>query len=214
MKAVDANMHLLGRWVGRNERPDTGDRQVIAELLRLFEQRWPDAAGFKELNWPYPEVWREVWPGCPIIHLTRGLLGFLCCIARRRGHLYEREPWWYDIGEEPPWNVETEALIEHGFVEERLRPLVRAALHRRVHHQMAAQCLPPDALRVSYEQLYADWDYWLWKLLTHCGLPVPQLDGRVDWLEEQAHPRHRRWDKSPFTRDDVERVMEVCGDGD
>jgi len=104
VEAVNGCTDLLGRWPGRNETLADEDRPRIAELLSTFQEKYPNAAGFKTLIFPYPEVWREVWPGCPVVSLSRGLTGFLCCLARRtnRWGWYTREPWWYDIGDTPP----------------------------------------------------------------------------------------------------------------
>ena len=206
--AVAGCTDLLGRWEGRNEDAlSVDDRERVAEFCRLFETTRPQAVGFKTLIFPYPEVWREVWPSCPVVSIARGLEGFLCCLARKTNRFswYLREPWWYNIGERPPWYGEADAMIEGGECPDRLRPLLSAALHRRHYLRIREAVLPADALRVTHEDLCANWDYEMPRLLTHCGLPVlPE-----DTLREWAQPVPREWGNTQFTRADVARVVDI-----
>lgn len=198
MARIAANTHLLGHWPGRNETLTPEARAQWHDLFDAFTAWRPQAIGFKTLLAAHWEVIREHWPEVRFVRVTRGLLGYLCCIARRRADWF-LTPWYYPVQEPPPWWTRA----NNSGAPERWLPLVRAAYLRSIIEDWRDAHEPPDRLRVSFEDLTCNWDFEWPRLFEFCGLPVP----RPERLREIAMPVARSWARSPYTRAEIADVI-------
>lgn len=192
--------YLLGRWSGHNEEVTSEMSYDLHWLFNQFTEARPTAIGFKTLLMPYWDVVNEHWPGTKFVRLSRGLQGYLCCIARKPKRLsWFLEPWYYPLEEDPPWYAHANSIG----VPEKWLPLVRAAYMRSELEDWRDAREPAGAMHITFEDLTCDWDYAWPRLLEFCDLPVP----RPDRLREIATPVERSWAKSQYTRAEIAHIM-------
>lgn len=204
-----SGVHLAGRWEGHNEAVTEPDRATLHSMFDAFETQWPEAVGFKTLDFPYWGLMREHWPDMKFVRLDRDLEGWLCSLARRSGWWHQHAPYYYTrhLKGPVPWDVKADTALRDAELDPRFLPLLRAAYHRSARYTWYDRHGPVDALHTTFDKLLMSWDFEIPRALEHCGLPVPNERTLKEW----AAPVARRWSgpDRPYTRGDVARVLEV-----
>lgn len=211
MKGYD---HLRGRWWGRNEEETEAHKEELAELFEAAFAIWPNMETFKTLDFTYWDTIRDhftfdfiFWDFVPdhfsdvrMVRLSRGLEGWLTCIARKPCRLsWYEEPFYYPVeGETPWWTASKQVAKDHNLSEEETL-LVRAGLFHEMVDAWWDVNEPDDVYHTTFEEIYANWDYEPNMILSHLGYEPLTVHELVEWAEVVK----RNWSRSPFTRQEV-----------
>lgn len=140
----------------------------------------------------YHQHWRlmrQVWPGCRVVYLTRRLRSWLSCVVRA--------PAPYDVilGQAEahlPWRTCGETVARRAGDPERLALYIIGCYHvaRQTHTlRCLREELGDDWLQCDGEQLCAQYELEMPRLLDYCGIPVPNVHHLRTW----ADPPKRAW---------------------
>lgn len=138
---------------------------------------------------PYWRLMRQVWPRCRIVYLSRRLRSWLSCVVRA--------PAAFDLvlsqaEEHPPWRACGETVARRAEDPERLALYLLGCYHvaRSTHNlRCLREELGDDWLQCDGEQLCAQYEVEMPRLLDHCGVPIPDVTELRSW----ADPPSRVW---------------------
>lgn len=176
---------LLVRGLGRNESIPAEDEAAVLELMRAMPEVYGGIGVARLMYLHYWTLMRRAWPGCRIVYMRRRLRSWLSSVARAPKALE------VVLDELIPSPEDLDQKLQVEDPERRL--LYAGACYHLAKQEFALQTLAQetegDYLVVDGEQLCAQYEVEMPRLLDYCGLPVPD----VSELAHHRVPPARRW---------------------
>ena len=191
-------------WLG--ETSTSTINTVVPKLLKMLAAHYPDVRGFKTIDKPFFNLYRQIWPNCHIIYVTRSLSGRLMAMNR----WYEA---WLRMPLVPlPTPTHIQFVIDDFCRQHAVPPSHRdlwcTAIFYTLVDQYWQKLLPPDAITVDYGAAVSEWDITWERILNHCG--IEHSPEKLDQFMPKSPPRDGRNASAPFSLVDVCTAAEAA----